>query len=711
MIGIIMYPGSNCAEDTKRYFPNSFFIWHTESEWKPMDMLVIPGGFAFGDRDYEYATHEYNINPGKKAKDSPVSKIIMRAYEIGIPIVGICNGFQILIQMGLLPGRLCINKKERFICKTVVCELTNTFNTDDYKDKFQTLEIANSHGRYVPDEDFDSNHIILKYCDHYVVENGSYIAGICDKSKRVFGMMPHPERTNNELIKKTIIGIMNKYNDKKMSALKTKFTNEIKNLMNSEHISYKSTRKYLKDLYTQGSHVIQGPGENAGIIDIGDGYALALRIESHNHPTFIDPYHGASTGVGGILRDIFTMGARPIALLDFLRFGHDSNSNRLLRESVRGIADYGNCIGIANVGGDCYLDDTYKTNPLVNVGCIGIMKKENIIYGNVKEDGDILIYVGRKTGNDGINGAAMASCEFKADTNVDSLKDNIQHGDAFLEKLLMEACLEIVEAGLLQGMQDMGAGGLLCSSLEVVQRGRRKYEQDFGCVINIDSIPEVGNMDSCDKLISESQERMLLVSKPECIERIFEIFNKWELEYSVVGNVNLTGKYTVVDANGELFSENVTDFDDPVEDWPVNNISQPFTFTKDLTACLNNDLWTNYDKSIGGRTLELGRGNVFTILDLYEVNKKLVITWGQDFDTCYDNIICKGGKPLGLVNCLNYGHPKDSIGDMAAFLEELTTKCRTYDVPVLGGNVSLYNATDETSIKPTPILMMIGLVG
>lgn len=706
MIGIIMYPGSNCAEDTKRYFPNSFFIWHTETEWKPMDMLVIPGGFAFGDRDYEYATHEYKIDPGKKAKNSPVSKIIMKAYEMGIPILGICNGFQILIQMGLLPGRLCINTKERFICKAVACKLTNSFKYDN--DKFQTLEIANSYGRYVPNENFDESQIIVKYCDNYVIENGSYIGGVCDKSKRVFGMMPHPERTNNKAIKDIVFRIIDNCNNNRLSVLKEKFKHEIKNLMNSEHISYKSTRKYLKELYTQGDHVIQGPGENAGIIDIGDGYALALRIESHNHPTFIDPYHGASTGVGGIIRDIFTMGARPIALLDFLRFGSDLNSTRLLNESVRGIADYGNCIGIANVGGDCYIDETYKTNPLVNVGCIGIMKKENIVYGNVKNDGDVLIYVGRKTGNDGINGAAMASNEFKANTDVDSLKDNIQHGDAFLEKLLMEACLEIVDAKLLQGMQDMGAGGLLCSSLEVVQRGRTKYKENFGCVINVDSIPEVGNMDACDKLISESQERMLLVSKPECVERIFEIFNKWELEYSVVGNVNLSGKYTVISNEGELFSENVSDFDDPLEEWPTDNVSN---VSKVMSPHTNNDLWTNYDKSIGGRSIKIGRGNLYTVLDLREVNKKLVIAWGDDFDTCYYNVIWGGGKPVGLVNCLNYGHPKDSIGDMAAFLKELTAKCRQYDVPVLGGNVSLYNATDGKSIDPSPILMMIGLVG
>ena len=706
MIGIVMYPGSNCAEDTKRYFPNSFYIWHTESEWKPMDLLVIPGGFAFGDRDYKYATHNYEINPGKKAKDSPVSNIIMTAHKKGIPILGICNGFQILIQLGLLPGTLKLNSLGRFVCKNVQCEISHNFIKDN---NYQMLEVANSYGKYIADDDFDNYQIFLRYYDAYVCDNGSYIAGICDKKRLVFGMMPHPERTNNLAIKKIIMDAVDRSIDSRIKCQQPKFKTEITNLMNSEHISYKSTRKFLSKLYTDGDHVIQGPGENAGIVDIGDGYALALRIESHNHPTFIDPYHGASTGVGGIIRDIFTMGARPIAILDFLRFGDDNYSETLLNESVRGIADYGNCIGIANVGGSCYLNETYNLNPLVNVGCIGIVKKENIVYGNVCQEGDVLIYVGRKTGKDGINGAAMASCEFKGDANMDDLKENIQHGDAFLEKLLMEACLEIAEKGLLQGMQDMGAGGLLCSSLEVVQRGRNKFKHNFGCEINVDAIPYIGNIDDCDKLISESQERMLMVSRPECVERIFEIFKKWELEYSVVGKVDLSGKYRVVCNQGELYSQSVSDFDDPTQEWNTTKCP-PRRSSGTWLTMKSSPLWTNYDKSIGSRTLELGRNDIFTVLDLYEVNKKLIITWGSDFDTCYSGILNKSGRPLGLVNCLNYGHPSDTLGEMEYFLEELTKKCTKYHVPVLGGNVSLYNATDDVSIESSPILMMIGII-
>ena len=729
-IGIIMFPGSNCAEDMKRYFPNSFYIWHLEDTWRPMDLLIIPGGFAFGDRDYQNATGNYVINPGRKAKDSPVRNIINMAVKKRIPILGVCNGFQILTQMKLLPGKLELNNNKKFTCKNVECKIDNHFLTyeqlktnDEMVKVIQgnnivNLEVANSYGRYTVSENLyqeikDNNQVFLTYNDNYKDENGSIynIAGVCDKNHLIFGMMPHPERTNCQVIQNIILDVVRVNNYRKLNALRNKFNFEVKNLMNSEHISYKSTRKLLKNLFTKGEHVIQGPGENAGLVDIGDGYAIAIRVESHNHPTFIDPYNGAATGVGGIIRDIFTMGARPIALLDFLRFGHDENSDRLLKEAVRGIAEYGNCIGIANVGGDCYLEDIYSKNPLVNVACLGIVKKDDIIYGNVKEEGDLLIYVGSRTGNDGINGAAMASEEFSSDTNMEELKSNIQKGDAFLEKLLLEACLQIVNEGLLQGMQDMGAGGLLCSSVEVVQRGRNKFGNNFGCVINVDNVPEKLEMDSCDKLISESQERMLLVVKPENKNRVFEIFDKWDLEYQVVGHINLSGKYEVVNDNNDvLFSENMTDFDDPTEDWPLEP-SKNKTCESNRICVRDSDLWSNYDKSIGCRTLELGRGtNKCSILDIYENGKKLVITWGETFKDCYNGMDRVNAKVLGLVNCLNYGHPKDSLGDMAQFLNNLTQECREYKVPVLGGNVSLYNATDNVSIRPTPILVMIGLI-
>ena len=320
-------------------------------------------------------------------------------------------------------------------------------------------------------------------------------------------MMPHPERSSDKTIKNMIKRLV-EYTKENLNYQKI-FETRISELMESEHISYKSTRKYLKNLYTDGHHVVQGPGENAGIIDIGNGYCLAMRIESHNHPVFIDPYQGAATGVGGILRDIFTMGARPIAILDFLRFGVDENSDRLLKSTINGISDYGNCFGVANVGGDLYRSEMYNKNPLVNVGCIGIVKKENIVYGNALEEGSYFIYVGSKTGSDGMNGACMASNEFTSDIDIESMKSNIQKGDPFLEKLLQEACNEITYLNLLEGMQDMGAGGLLCSSLELVQRGRDKTKRNLGCTLFVDKIPTKYKMDPCDRIISESQERML----------------------------------------------------------------------------------------------------------------------------------------------------------------------------------------------------------
>ena len=710
-VGIVVYPGSNCIEETRRYFPNSFYIWHTsEIMDDDMDLLVIPGGFAFGDREYNKATETYRINPGVMAKNSPVSNVILKASRNNRPILGICNGFQILIQLGLLPGRLELNNNKRFTCKKVDCRVDGIFKKS-LSEMRLNMDVANSFGNYVPEnyEELEKNdRIFLRYEDEtYCKENGSFknIAGICNEDFTVFGMMPHPERvTHSTLFKDILYNVISKHCKK--ITLKT----EIESLMNSEHISYKSTRKFLKELYTEGKHVIQGPGENAGIVDVGDGYGVAIRIESHNHPVFIDPYNGAATGVGGIIRDIFTMGARPIGLLDFQRFGRDENSDRLLKESVRGIADYGNCIGIPNIGGDCYRESTYSKNPLVNICCLGLVKKENIVYGNVRNIGDYLIYVGSKTGTDGINGAKMASQTFSDDTDMESLKSNIQKGDPFLEKLLLEACLEITEKKLADGMQDMGAGGLLCSSVEMVQRGRRKFGYDFGCEINIDSIPGKQGVDGTDKLISESQERMLLAVNEMNILKVFEIFKKWDLEYHCVGRVNGLGHYTVVNNDRKkLFRENMTDFDDPTEHWDLHKVNTG-VFQKDRVLESETDLWTNYDSTVGGRTTTLGRGkDNMSILQLYEIQKRLVVTWGETFEVCHQRMLEESAQPLGLVNCLNYGHPGETLGDMKEFLEDLTEKCKEFQVPVLGGNVSLYNATDDVSIRPTPILVMIGI--
>ena len=720
-VGIIRYPGSNCDQDMLNYFENAFYIWHKEDVLTcAIDLLVIPGGFAFGDRYYKNATSEYVISPGQMAIESPVTSIIKRAYENKIPILGICNGFQILTKLKLLPGELRLNNDKKFTCKNVQCALSK-----NNEKEILSLQVANSYGNYfIEEQELQelkvNNQIILTYNDE-IYDNGSIegIAGVCDKNHLVFGMMPHPERTNDESIKNMLHTIVK---SKEASNSQQIFHEKVTDLMNSEHISYKSTRKYLKKLYTKGEHVVQGPGENAGIIDIGDGYCLAMRIESHNHPVFIDPYQGAATGVGGIMRDIFTMGARPIAIFDFLRFGNDKNSDYLLETTIKGISDYGNCFGVANVGGELYRSDMFNKNPLVNVGCLGIVKKENIIYGNAVNEGSYFIYVGSKTGSDGMNGACMASNEFSSDIDIESMKSNIQKGDPFLEKLLLEACCEITQENILEGMQDMGAGGLLCSSLELVQRGRDKTKKNLGCTLFVDNIPTKYYLQPSDRIISESQERMLLVVNPDFVQKVFDIFEKWDLEYSLVGVVNYSGKYNIIDNNENvLYEEDITNFTDILEDWPENRIENNFPIIEKIR---NKSLWEQYDTTIGCRTIKgPQQSKSFAILDIYEIKKHILITWGSSVDECLKYVHCFNNKseetinykyekaePKAIVNCLNFGNPSDTMGDFSDIVNNLKTDCEYYNIPIVGGNVSLYNATDNVSIQPTPILLMVSIL-
>ena len=697
-IGIIRYPGSNCDYDVFKffdYFKYCVFIWHKETILPDIDILVIPGGFAFGDRYYEKATSKYTISPGQMAIESPVTKVILEAVEKNIIIIGICNGFQILTKLGLLPGSLEKNDSNKFECRHVTCNI-NIFGNNYEED----LWIANSYGKYVVNEDDykqlqEKDQIFLTYKNY---SNGSIgnIGGICNTNKTIYGMMPHPERNQNPIFNKQFFLFIHDIY----------FKNKINNLMESEHVSYKSTKKYLKTLLTCSDRVIQGPGENAGIVDIGDGYCIALRIESHNHPIFIDPYEGAATGVGGILRDIFTMGARPIAILDFLRFGNDDNSDKLLDLAVTGISDYGNCIGVPNVGGDLYRDDTYNNNPLLNVACLGIVKKENIIYGSVKETNNLLIYVGSKTGNDGVGGADMASKEFKEIT--EDLKQNIQKGDPFLEKLLLEACCEIAELKLADGMQDMGAGGLLCASVEVIKRGREKQGENFGCNIYLNKVPIKYEMDLCNILISESQERMLIISNDKNKQQIFDIFAKWDLEYSVIGNVNDSGFFSVYNNDEIVYCQQMSSFKDISENWS----EEVFPIQETIrTKIKNMEKWTVYDSTVGCRTIKgPNKSGSYSILDIYEINKIIILTWAEDCQECYDEMIKLKGTPLCMINCLNFGHPKDSMGTFAETIKKMNAFGEKYKIPVVGGNVSLYNSTNNVSIKPTPIFVMMGLI-
>ena len=687
-IGVIRYPGSNCDFDALRYFDASF-IWHKEDieedqysilDEKHFDLIVIPGGFAFGDRIYDKATGNYSICPGEMAKSSPVTNIILEAHKRGIPLLGICNGFQILIKLGLLPGELVINQDEKFHAKYVKC----VFNDGTT----YTLPIANKFGNYkgdIPDEQ-----IFLKYKNY-----DSEIAGISQGN--VFGMMPHPERLpNNIFLKNKLLSIiLSHYNiiDK-----------DVKRIMHSEHVSYRSTKKFLKRLYTKGKHVIQGPGENAGIIDIGQGYALCLRIESHNHPIFINPFQGAATGVGGILRDIFTMGARPIALLDFLRFGIDKRAKEIEEGVIHGISDYGNCIGVPVVGGEIYRDMAYDKNPLLNVACIGIVKKDDIVYGHAEHKDSFLVYIGAKTGMDGIGGADMASKQFGSD--VSHLADNIQTGDAYLEKLLLEVCCELSEKHLLEGMQDMGAGGLLCSSLELIQRGREKFKKNLGCEIYLDKVPTKCQMNASDILISESQERMLLVCTMFNYDNIKSICNKWDLEAEIIGKVTTSGHYKVINGENTIYNKDITAFENISTEW----YTKDYYFTTPKKCRVGPERWTQYDNTLGGRTVKgpLSPGS-FAILNLHEIDKKLFITWGKNFDECKNKMNGFSVKNLAIVNCMNFGHPSDSISAFEKTINDLSEKCKKYKIPVIGGNVSLYNSTEKVSIPPSPVIMMIGI--
>ena len=511
-----------------------------------------------------------------------------------------------------------------------------------------------------------------------------------------------------------------------MSHIDSTITGILRTAMSSEHCSYKSTKKFLRTLPVEAPHVIQGPGENAGIVDIGKEWALALRIESHNHPSYIDPRRGAATGVGGILRDIFTMGARPIGLLDFLRFGIDKRSEKLRESVVKGIADYGNCVGVPVVGGDVFFDETYNRNCLVNVCALGLVKKKNIIYGNALTEGSDLIYVGARTGRDGVGGATMSS------QNLNSLdRSAVQDGDPFLEKLLLEACCELSEKSWIEGMQDMGAAGLLCSTTEVAVRGQKKTGKNLGAKILLNKIPlKSSGMSPTEILLSESQERMLIVGRREHRGKILNIFRKWDLEAHVIGSVTEDGLYSLIwqDKSGrrKILRANFEEILPEIEqNWPLSKWKSQSTLHKKASKNITQKIWHQYDWMVGTRTLKgPNKPGRYAILDLPECDKKLVITWSSDegrsdidcaqgmkyaFMKCYDRMQELRAKPLAITNCLNFGHPKDSMGAFSESINSLGILCSRFKVPIVGGNVSLYNAYRGHSIKPTPLLVMVGI--
>ena len=515
-------------------------------------------------------------------------------------------------------------------------------------------------------------------------------------------------------------------------------------VMWSEHCSYKSSRVYLKNLPTEGPYVLQGPGENAGVVDIGDGLAVAFKMESHNHPSFIEPYQGAATGVGGILRDIFTMGARPIASLNSLRFGaiDHPRTRYLVAGVVAGIGGYGNCIGVPTVGGECYFDACYNANILVNAFTLGLVDKQRIFTGLAQGVDNPVMYVGSKTGRDGIHGATMASESFSEEK--EQRRPTVQVGDPFTEKLLLEACLELFQHDYIIGIQDMGAAGLTSSSTEMAGRG--------GCGIELDlsRVPmrETG-MTPYEILLSESQERMLLVAKQGCEEAIKKIFDKWDLDAVVVGRVTEDQQFRTLwdgeevaripiraltkDAPAYQRPTARPAYQDQVQQLDLATIAEPRDFgavLKQLLASPNiaskEWIYRQYDQFVRTNTI-VAAGADAAVIRIKGTEKGLALVADGNSRYCYldpyvggvvavaeaaRNLACVGARPVGLTDCLNFGSPENPavMWQFAEVIHGMRDACLALHVPVVSGNVSFYNETDGVPIHPTPTIGMVGLL-
>ena len=540
-------------------------------------------------------------------------------------------------------------------------------------------------------------------------------------------------------------------------------------VMWSEHCSYKSSRVHLKRLPTRSRRVVQGPGENAGIIDIGDGWACAFKIESHNHPSFIEPFQGAATGMGGILRDIFTMGARPVAVMDSLRFGPiqervarapspanaDADKNvratqaeihknhSLLEGVVSGIASYGNCFGVPNLGGETKFEACYSGNPLVNAFALGLVRRDQIFYARAAGEGNPVIYVGSKTGRDGIHGATMASEEFSEAS--EAKRPNVQVGDPFLEKLLLEACLEAMQTGAIVGIQDMGAAGLTCSTCEMGARGH------VGTEIELDRVPQRETaMTPYEIMLSESQERMLLVAQKGREREVLRVFEKWGLDAVEIGRVTNDGKMRVLQHGhvvSEIPNEALTDdapvYKRPMERWetpvprekPENiQLSEAVDLTANLKRLLGSPnicgkrwVWQQYDHMVQTNTVEAPGAGDAGVIRIKGSQRGLAMALDGNGRWCYldpqlgamhavaeaaRNVACTGATPVGATNCLNFGNPEKPhiMWQFSQVIDGITKTCEELDVPITGGNVSFYNETLGEGIYPTPVLGIVGIL-
>ena len=509
----------------------------------------------------------------------------------------------------------------------------------------------------------------------------------------------------------------------------------------SEHCSYKSSKKWLKTLPTSGENVIQGPGENAGVISIGDGQAAVFKIESHNHPSFIEPYQGAATGVGGILRDVFTMGARPVANLNALRFGSPANekTKHLLSGVVAGIGGYGNCIGVPTVGGEVDFHSAYNGNNLVNAMTVGIAQSNKIFYSAAAGSGNPVIYVGAKTGRDGIHGATMSSAEFNED--AEEKRPTVQVGDPFTEKLLLEACLELMESDAIIAIQDMGAAGLTSSSVEMAGKG------GLGMKLNLDHVPvrEEG-MSAYEIMLSESQERMLMILDPNTEDLAREIFNKWELDFAVIGTLNDTGHLEVVkngisEANIPIdpMVDQSPEYDRPWSETPkqeqirssdyrpkgsLQDVFEVLIGCPDLSS--RRWIWEQYDHLVMNNTIARPGGDA-AVVRVNDTNKAIAMSvdctprycladpkvgGAQAVAEAWRNITATGAQPLAITNNMNFGNPEkpEIMGQFVGCIKGMSEAALKLKFPVVSGNVSLYNETNGVAILPTPVIGGVGLL-
>ncbi|MCC5912315.1 MAG: phosphoribosylformylglycinamidine synthase subunit PurL [Clostridiaceae bacterium] len=517
-------------------------------------------------------------------------------------------------------------------------------------------------------------------------------------------------------------------------------------VMWSEHCSYKHSRALFKHFPTSGEKVLQGPGENAGIVDIGDNLAVAMKIESHNHPSAIEPYQGAATGVGGIIRDIFAMGARPVALLNSLRFGDLENSDRvkfLLDGVVEGIAGYGNCMGIPTVGGEVYFNKSYNGNPLVNAMCVGIIEHDKIHRGNASGVGNSIMYVGAPTGRDGIGGASFASVELTEES--EEKRSAVQVGDPFMEKLLLEACLELLQIGCVVGIQDLGAAGLASACCETATRG------EGGMEVDVAKVPrrETGML-PVEVMISESQERMLLIVEKGREEEVNKVVEKWGLHSVIIGKVTDDGFLRILEGDqvvGEMPAESLdssgapkyySDYEKPayieeVQNFTSGDIEEPKNYKEVLTKLLTSPniaskewIYRQYDHMVRTNTV-VKPGSDAAVIRVKGTEKGIALTTDCNSRLCYldpregskiavteaaRNIICSGAKPLAITDGLNFGSPEkpDRFWQFRECVLGISEAARELDTPVISGNVSFYNETDQDAIYPTPIIGMVGVL-